>query len=102
MDLIFARLESVQSRMFPPTIFDGKIERELNLSDGFVDSYVIAYSLLEELLATAAASRTSYADLVALWTAIESGQCENQYDELSKSEFGRVVIYLIDSAVHLK
>lgn len=102
MNLVFERLESIQSMMFPPTLFDGKIERELNLSDEFVDSHVIAFGLVDELLAMVAASRTTHADVVAHGMAIESGTYENEYTKLSKSEFGRVVIYLIESAIHLR
>lgn len=102
MDLLFERLESIQSMMFPPTLFDGKIERELNLSEEFIDSCAIAYGLVDELLAMVAASRSTYAEVIARWKAIEFGTDKNEYAELSKSEFGRVVIYLIESAMHLK
>ncbi|MGL3806142.1 hypothetical protein ACSYDW_08605 [Paeniglutamicibacter sp. R2-26] len=102
MNLLFERLESIQSMIFPPTLFDEKVERELNLSEEFVDSCVIAYGLVDELLAIVAASRTTYADVIARWKAIESEADDNEYTELSKSEFGRVVIHLIESAIRLK
>lgn len=102
MNLVFERLESIQSMMFPPTLFDGKIERELDLSEEFVDSCVIAYALVDELLAMVAASRMTYAEVIARWREIEFGVDENEYTVLSKSDFGRVMIYLIESAIHLK
>lgn len=101
MDLLHERLEAIQSMILEPTTFDDKMERELNLSDDFVNSHVIAYGLVDELLAMVAASRTTYAEVLARWQAIGSGADENEYTELSKTELGRVVIYLIESALRL-
>ncbi|MHC6175657.1 hypothetical protein [Glutamicibacter sp. X7] len=103
---LYERLESIQSMMFPPTTFDGKIEKELNLSEEFVDSYVIAYGILDELLSMLASSRTAYSEVIAFWKAIASETSENdradEYALLKKSEFGRTVIHVIGSAMHLK
>ncbi len=99
---LFERLESVQSMMFPPTLFDGKIERELNLSDEFVDACVSAYSLIDELLAMLAGHGSNSADVIFWWKANAPGTVVSEYSELTNSEFGRVVIYLIESAMHLK
>ena len=92
--------------LFPPTTFDGKIEKQLNLSEDFVDSYVIAYGILDEMLAMLASNRATYSEVIAFWKAIASESSENdradEYALLKKSEFGRTVIHMIRSAMHLK
>lgn len=99
---LFERLESVQTMMLPPTLFDGKVERELHLSDQFVDSYVSAYSLIDELLAMLAGHESTHADVISWWKANASVTGVSEYSELPNSEFGRVAIYLIESAMHQK
>lgn len=99
---MFERLESVQSMILPPTLFDGKIERELLLSDEFVDSCVNAYSLVDELLAMLAGHGSTNADVISWWKTNAPGTGVSEYSELPNSEFGRVVIHLIESAMHLK
>lgn len=99
---LFERLESVQSMMLPPTLFDGIIERELNLSDEFVDSCVSAYSLIDELLAMLAGHGSTNVDVISWWKANAPRAGVSEYSELPNSEFGRVVIHLIESAMCLK
>ncbi|ALG27787.1 hypothetical protein AOZ07_01415 [Glutamicibacter halophytocola] len=106
MNLLHERLIAIQALMFPPTFFDGKIEEELNLSVEFVDSHVMAYGLVEELLAMVASSRTTYSEVSAFWKSLIAGSAGTDfidaYSMLKRSEFGRIVVHMIDSAVHQK
>ncbi|WP_349931873.1 hypothetical protein ABNP34_16240 (plasmid) [Glutamicibacter mishrai] len=103
---LYERLEAIQSMIFPPTTFDGKIEKQLNLSEEFVDSYVITYGILDEMLAMLASSRTTYSEVIAFWKAIASETSENDHADdyalLKKSEFGRTIIHMVGSVMHLK
>lgn len=100
--LLFLRLEEVQSMFFPPTIFNDRMEGDLNLSKEFINAVVGAYSLVDELLAHLAGVQATYGDAVIWWRSNGPHVVTSDYHELMHSEFGRLAIYLIESAMKIE
>lgn len=96
---LFKQLESIQAMTLHPALFSDNIRSELELSDSFVDSQVEAYSLLEELTGILA-GRPGSCEMVRDWWKVNgSRESSSEYYGLQNSEFERVVIHLVESAI---